>query len=83
MGDLTWHDAHDGSPAQTGYRGDRLVAQVAFYDVVAGRGPGWVGYVRGERVTGRCRTDAIARAAVERAVRVAGRPGTSGPHRGG
>ena len=65
MAVIAWHDAHDGSPAQTGYDGDRLVAQVAFYDVVGGLGPGWVGYVHGERVTGRCADSATARAAVE------------------
>jgi hypothetical protein len=36
------------------YRGWQLVGQVAFYDVVDGTGPGWVGYVHGHRVTGRC-----------------------------
>jgi hypothetical protein len=36
------------------YRGRQLVGQVAFYDVVDGTGPGWVGYVHGHRVTGRC-----------------------------
>lgn len=67
--ELTWHDAHDGSPSQTGFRGVRLVAQVAFYDVVGGGGPGWVGYVNGERVTGRCADSATARASVERSLR--------------
>ncbi len=66
---LIWHDAHDGSPAQTGYVDGRLVAQVAFYDVVGGSGPGWVGYVHGERVTGRCVDAAVARRAVEGRVR--------------
>lgn len=66
--DLTWHDAHDGSPSQTGFReGGFLVAQVAFYDVVGGGGPGWVGYLQGVRVTGRCADSAAARASVERA----------------
>jgi hypothetical protein len=62
---MEWLDAHDGSPAQTGYVDGRLVAQVAYYDIVAGRGPGWVGYVRGERVTGRCTDSATARLVVE------------------
>lgn len=62
---MIWHDAHDGSPAQFGYDGEFLVAQVAFYDVVGGGGPGWVGYLHRERVTGRCRDSAAARAAVE------------------
>lgn len=65
---LDWHDAHDGSPAQTGYLDGRLVAQVAYYDVVGGAGPGWVGYLRGERVTGRCIGAPVARASVERHV---------------
>lgn len=65
---LRWDDAHDGSPAQLGYAGDRLVAQVAFYDVVDGAGRGWVGYERGRRVTGRCPSSAAARAEVERVV---------------
>lgn len=62
---LTWHDAHDGSPAQLGYRGEFLVAQVAFYDVVGGGGPGWVGYANRERVTGRCSDSETARRLVE------------------
>lgn len=62
---MRWRDAHDGSPAQTGYDGETLVAQVAYYDVVGGGGPGWVGYLHGERVTGRCPTDAGCRALVE------------------
>ena len=57
---LSWDPAHDGSPHMLGYDGQRLVAQVAFYDVVAGRGPGWVGYVRGNRVTGRCLSSELA-----------------------
>jgi len=54
-----------------GYDGDRLVGQVAHYEVVASRGPGWVGYVQGERVIGRCGTAEVAERAVEeRAPRV-------------
>jgi len=60
--ELTWRDAHDGSPAQLGFTADGLlVAQVAFYDTVGGGGPGWVGYAAGERVTGRCTDSATAR----------------------
>ena len=45
-----------------------MVAQVAYYDVVAGKGPGWVGYGFGERVTGRCTSDKVARRLVEERV---------------
>lgn len=65
---LHWHDAHDGSPVMTGYRPDgTLWGQVAFYDVVDGAGPGWVGYVHGRRVTGCCSSWPEAMAEVERA----------------
>jgi hypothetical protein len=49
------------------YRGRQLVGQVAFYDVVDGAGPGWVGYVHGNRVTGRCSGPEEARSGVEAA----------------
>lgn len=63
---LRWDDAHDGSPWSTGYDGDRLAAQVVRYDTVGGGAAGWVGYVLGERVTGRCTDMATAQGAVER-----------------
>jgi hypothetical protein len=69
---LTWTPAHDGNEGTVwAYDAQhRLVGQVAFYDVVAGRGPGWVGYVRGHRVTGRCVTAQLAQELVaERATR--------------
>jgi hypothetical protein len=50
------------------YRGRQLVGQVAFYDVVDGTGPGWVGYVNGNRVTGRCSRSQEACVGVEGAV---------------
>jgi hypothetical protein len=50
------------------YWGRQLVGQVAFYDVVDGTGPGWVGYVHGNRVTGRCSSSQEACAGVEDAV---------------
>lgn len=63
---ITWDSSHEGTtPALLGFEGQCLVAQVARYDVVAGRGPGWVGYVRGERVTGRCISVEVAQRAVE------------------
>ena len=57
---LDWSGAHDGSPVHHGYDGAYLVAQVAFYDHVAGGAPGWVGYVIGHRITGRCQTAELA-----------------------
>jgi hypothetical protein len=63
---LRWDRSHEGTtPALLGYDGQYLVAQVARYDMVAGQGPGWVGYVRGIRVTGRCTTADVAQRAVE------------------
>jgi hypothetical protein len=59
---LRWEPAHEGNVG-TLWAFDherRLVGQVAFYDVVAGRGPGWVGYRRGIRVTGRCTSAELA-----------------------
>lgn len=70
---LRWLDAHDGSPAMTCLDGDRLVGQVAFYDMAAGEGPGWRGYVLGMPVGGRCSTAEEARAEVERASEGRGR----------
>lgn len=69
---LAWEPAHEGNEGTLwGFdERRRLIAQIAFYDVVGGRGPGWVGYVRGERVSGRCQGPEVARAAVERALRV-------------
>lgn len=66
---ITWQAAHDRSPVSHGFDLEhRLVGQVAFYDVVAGGGPGWVGYVHGQRVTGRCVTAELAqRLVAERA----------------
>lgn len=63
---LRWEQAHDGSPHAYAYEGDRLYGQIAHYDVVAGGAAGWVGFIRGGRVTGRCANPDIARAAVER-----------------
>jgi hypothetical protein len=58
---LRWVGSHDGSPNVLGYDlTNRLIGQVAWYDIVAGRGPGWVGYVHGNRVTGRCQTVELA-----------------------
>lgn len=65
---LRWDDSHDGSPAELGYDGARLDAQVAFYDVVDGGGRGWVGYHHGHRVTGRYPNSATSRREVERTV---------------
>ena len=64
---LRWTPAHEGNEGTLwAYdQAGRLVAQVAHYDVVAGRGPGWVGYRRGIRVTGRCTNAATAQRAVE------------------
>ncbi len=65
MAEFRWDDAHDGSPHQLAYRRQHLVGQVAYYDVVNGGGPGWVGFLRGVRVTGRCLAPEVARRAVE------------------
>lgn len=63
---LTWDRPHEGTtPALMGFDGAFLVGQVAYYDIVAGRCPGWVGYVCGTRVTGRCTTAEVAQRAVE------------------
>jgi hypothetical protein len=64
---LRWHQAHDGSPAFTAMdNGQYLVGQVARYDSVDGNGPGWLGFVRGHRVTERaCATAEHAQRAVE------------------
>jgi hypothetical protein len=70
---MRWEQAHDGSPHRLGYRGDRLVGQVAFYDTVNGGASGWVGYVHGARVTGRCTTPTLASELVERRSTDAGR----------
>jgi hypothetical protein len=75
-----WDGAHDGSPHLLGFVGDRLAGQVARYDVVDGAGPGWVGFVRGERVTDRCGTDEEARRLVE--LRSEGGRGSSGGDEG-
>lgn len=79
--DLRWDDAHDGAPSATAYDEDRyLVGQVAFYDVVNGKGPGWLGYVRGERATGRCSRSALAKRLVEqRAPAILARHATKPP----
>lgn len=66
---IKWREAHDGSPAAYGYTlDDRLVAQVAYYDTVAAGPAGWVGYARGERVTGRCTSMAFAQQLVEQRI---------------
>jgi hypothetical protein len=59
---LAWEPAHEGNPGTLwGYdRERRLVGQVAYFDVVAGDAPGWVGYRHGRRVTGRCRSAELA-----------------------
>jgi hypothetical protein len=59
---LDWQPAHEGNPGTLWAYDEqrRLVGQVAFYDIVAGRGPGWVGYRSGHRVTGRCVSAEVA-----------------------
>jgi len=66
---MRWSNSHDGSPNRTAYRGPYLFGQVARYDDVGGQGPGWVGYVHGYPVTGRCSSVEEAQAAVEAAAR--------------
>ncbi|MCU1356371.1 MAG: hypothetical protein JWM89_1789 [Acidimicrobiales bacterium] len=63
-----WEPAPEGNEGTWwGYTCERhLVGQVAFYDLVAGVGPGWVGYRLGERVTGRCESAELAMRLVER-----------------
>ncbi len=67
MSQLRWAQAHEGNEG-TLWAYDAagcLIGQVAHYDVVAGRGPGWVGYRHGQRVTGRCTTPEVAQRCVE------------------
>lgn len=58
--ELRWEGSHDGTPRRFGYDGDFLVGAAAYYDVVGGGDPGWVGFVNWERVTGRCTSDLLA-----------------------
>lgn len=61
---LRWSPAHDGSPIWHGHHGPYFVAQVVRYDVPAG----WVGFIRGQRVTGEAVATAVeAERLVERA----------------
>jgi len=62
---MRWSTSHDGSPNMTAYHGPYLYGQVARYDDVGGQGPGWVGYVHGQRVTGRCQSALDAQRIVE------------------
>ena len=68
---LDWEHRHHG-PGLLAYEGARLVGQVARYDRTAGPGSvtivgqAYVGFLRGERVTGDHTSLEAAQAAVER-----------------